>query len=281
MWAGHALLESKRGKLQAARAVYAGVLAQHTDLPVGDDSPALAMWADWAMMEWKTRNQARCLEVLICLAHSCVPGESTDRKGIDLGRWAPRCNVSATKACFLGYAQGSKGRPCRCNNSSCLQFYSNIRFPVALPWLTVSALFYYQDSCDSAIRLLQENASACGAGSVEREQTLQLLTEFYHRQSTWHPGPKAEFRQFLKHAIQEFPSNTQFLTAALWHQLQSGLRAPINDLIACLTEAEGALQSIIWSVWAEGISAIDLYAPGSGGAARVRATLRKALASHV
>lgn len=111
MWAGHALLESKRGKLQAARAVYAGVLAQHTDLPVGDDSPALAMWADWAMMEWKTRNQARCLEVLICLAHSCVPGESTYRKGIDLGRWAPRCNVSATKACFLGYAQGSKGKP--------------------------------------------------------------------------------------------------------------------------------------------------------------------------
>jgi hypothetical protein len=74
VWAGHARLEIKRGRLEAARAVYAGVLAQQSDAFAGDNSPALAMWADWAMMEWANGDQARCSEVLVALAHSRLPG---------------------------------------------------------------------------------------------------------------------------------------------------------------------------------------------------------------
>jgi hypothetical protein len=145
----------------------------------------------------------------------------------------------------------------------------------------LSALFNYQESYEAATRLLQQNAKACSEGSYEREQTLQFLNEVHHRHSIWHPGPKVIVRQFLDHARQAFPNNTQFLSTGLWHQLQSGLRGPVHDLIHRLTEPQGTLPGILWALWAEGVAAIDIYAPGSGGASRIRATIRRALSSHV
>jgi hypothetical protein len=147
--------------------------------------------------------------------------------------------------------------------------------------LALSAIFLYQESYEAATRLLEQNSRACEDGSFEKEQTLQFMNEMHHRHSTWHPGPKVVIRNFLDQAIKEFPDNTQFLSTALWHHLQSGLRGPIYDLIHRLTEPDGMVQSALWSLWAEGIAASDIYAPGSGGASRIRTSLQRALSSHV
>lgn len=146
--------------------------------------------------------------------------------------------------------------------------------------LALSALFNYQEGRDAAVHLLQQNIKACDEGSCEREQTLQFLNEIHHRHSVWHPGPKGVIRQFLEQAMREFPNNTQFLSTALWHQSQSGLRGPTYELIHRLTAPEGTARSVLWAIWAEGVAATDIYAPGSGGASRVRASLRRALGSH-
>jgi hypothetical protein len=74
LWAAHARLESKRGKLQAARAVYTTILAHHTRVAASIESQTMAMWADWALMEWRAGEQERCTEVLLCLADSRIPG---------------------------------------------------------------------------------------------------------------------------------------------------------------------------------------------------------------
>jgi hypothetical protein len=144
----------------------------------------------------------------------------------------------------------------------------------------LSALFHYQDSCEDATRLLEQNAEACDAGSSEQEDTLQLLIEVLHRHSIWHPSPKAVIRQCLHGAMTAFPDNTIFLSTFLWHQLQSGLQRPIHDLTARLTEPNGTLKGMMWSIWAESVTANDLYGPGSGGASRVRALFKKALDSY-
>jgi hypothetical protein len=78
LWAGYARLESKRGKLQSARAVYAAILANHTRVSTSKESPALAMWADWAKMEWANGDQDRCTELLVSFADSRVPSEYTN-----------------------------------------------------------------------------------------------------------------------------------------------------------------------------------------------------------
>jgi len=77
LWAGYARLESKRGKIQSARAVYAAILANHTQVSISEESPALAMWADWAKMEWANGNQDRCTELLVSFADSRVPSGCT------------------------------------------------------------------------------------------------------------------------------------------------------------------------------------------------------------
>jgi predicted Zn-dependent protease len=74
LWAGYARLERKRGKIQSARAVYAAILANHTQVSTSKESPALAMWADWAKMEWADGDQDRCIELLVSFADSRVPG---------------------------------------------------------------------------------------------------------------------------------------------------------------------------------------------------------------
>jgi len=77
LWAGYARLESKRGKIQSARAVYAAILANHTQVSRSEESPALAMWADWAKMEWANGDQDRCTELLVSFADSRVPSGYT------------------------------------------------------------------------------------------------------------------------------------------------------------------------------------------------------------
>ena len=145
----------------------------------------------------------------------------------------------------------------------------------------MSTLFTYQESCEAAIQLLEQNYTACDRDLRQREETLQFLNEVQHRHHTRHPGPKALIRKNLGHAMYHYPNNTQFLSTFLWHQLQSGLRGPIYDLIHRLTKPEGQLQSILWSVWAEGVATTEIYSPGSGGASRVRATLRRSLSTHL
>lgn len=75
MWAGYARLESKRGKLHSARAVYGAILAKHTPISIAEDTPALAMWADWVKMEWAAGDQDRYIDLLMCLADCRVPSE--------------------------------------------------------------------------------------------------------------------------------------------------------------------------------------------------------------
>jgi hypothetical protein len=77
LWAGYARLEQKRGKIQSARAVYTAILANHTQVSTSKESPALAMWADWAKMEWANGDQDRCTELLASFADSRVPSGYT------------------------------------------------------------------------------------------------------------------------------------------------------------------------------------------------------------
>jgi len=77
LWAGYAGLECRRGKLESARGVYATVLANYTEMALAKESPALSMWADWAKMEWATGDPERCTELLVSLADSRLPSESS------------------------------------------------------------------------------------------------------------------------------------------------------------------------------------------------------------
>jgi hypothetical protein len=77
LWAGYARLEQKRGKIQSARAVYTAILANHTQVSTSKESPALAMMADWAKMEWANGDQDRCTELLVSFADSRVPSGYT------------------------------------------------------------------------------------------------------------------------------------------------------------------------------------------------------------
>jgi hypothetical protein len=78
LWAGYARLERKRGKIQSARAVYAAILANHTQVSTSKESPALAMWADWAKMEWVNGDQDRCTELLVSFADSRISSGYTN-----------------------------------------------------------------------------------------------------------------------------------------------------------------------------------------------------------
>lgn len=80
LWAGYARLESKRGRIQSARAVYAAILANHTQVSISEESPALAMWADWAQMEWANGDQDRCTELLVSFADSRISSGYTNAK---------------------------------------------------------------------------------------------------------------------------------------------------------------------------------------------------------
>lgn len=94
-----------------------------------------------------------------------------------------------------------------------------------------------------------------------------------------HPTRAAVHRDQLGEALRDFPSNTQFLTLYVDHESKAGLQSRIYNHVMARTHRDRSLAEIVWSVWAMCRASRNIFDKDSGGNARVRAVLAKAVAS--
>jgi hypothetical protein len=91
------------------------------------------------------------------------------------------------------------------------------------------------------------------------------------------PTPASVPRDQLETAIAIFPRNTQFLSAYLHGELKTSIYGRVQRLIAHLAADDSSIVTLLWSVWAEAMSARSFYDGSSGGVERVRNALDRGI----
>lgn len=119
-------------------------------------------------------------------------------------------------------------------------------------------------------------------GSPQAEELLQLLVKLGHFHASRHSTPASSTREVLERAIQSFPNNTEFLSLYLWGEASGRVYGRIQRLVSDLTGENKGIVAILWSVWAEAISASRTFWDARGGGAeRVRRALDRGINSSI
>lgn len=110
------------------------------------------------------------------------------------------------------------------------------------------------------------------------EETYQILTRLIYTYTSRHASPASLARNVLARAIAAFPSNTTFLSLYLWGETGGRVYGRIHSLVTRLTNDENGVVSLLWSVWAEAMTAGRMF---WNGAERVRRALDRGINTTV
>lgn len=116
-------------------------------------------------------------------------------------------------------------------------------------------------------------------GHPQAEETYQLLTKVIYTYGSRHSIPASIAREVLEQAIDAFPNNTTFLSLYLWGETGGRVYGRVHRLVNQLTGEKAGAVSLMWAVWAEAVSAGNMF--WFGGAERVRRALDRAINSDL
>ncbi|OCF42136.1 hypothetical protein I317_04107, partial [Kwoniella heveanensis CBS 569] len=261
LWDGYARIERQRANVSAARTVYVTALqaAKATRRDEVKTEDEVDIWASWAEMELDSRDNARCLEVLVLAAGI---GDDNIAEFVD----PQRSPVAPSPMAML----------------KAKLHYSTMGILTSSSRLLLGMLFaYLTEGIDTARSLVVQAYSQQPPSSVEAEESLQMLSKLLYLHALHHPSPPALSRDTLELALRSFSNNTSFLSLYLYGELGGRVYGRVQRLISDLTSStECGTVVHLWAIWAEAVSARrTFWDAGGGGAERVRLALDKGVNS--
>ena len=160
-----------------------------------------------------------------------------------------------------------------------LQYYTPETFPISQARLVLACLYAYAEGIDTVGELCRLQVQATPPGSHARASAHQLHSRMMRRHVLRQPIKAAIYRDQLDNSLADFPSNTQFLTLYIDHERRAGLQTRVYSHILGRARKDASLVEIIWSIWAMCRVSRNIFDKDSGGNARVRAVLSKAVTS--
>lgn len=230
------------------------------------------------MMEWSLGKEDRCREVLLRHVDGGATGECEGSEMELTERLLGPGSLSNSRTLSTDTSQGQKGM-WLLKSPLTEQFYTLDTFPVSYPTLVLACLFAYREGIHAVGELCQSQVQATPPGSHVRACAHQLHSKIIRCHVMRHPSRAAVYRDQLDSALSDFPASTLFHTLYIGHETKAGLRSRIYSHIMSRTHRTGSLVEILWSIWAMCGASQNIFDKDSGGNARVRAVLAKAVAS--